>query len=217
MLEGSGWLAGRDAPFRAALLTRASIRTFVPDEALYRSGDAPNGLFGVVDGTVRISVPSDDGQEFDAHRSGTGFWIGDLAHMADSPRLVSVTAVTALRAAFVPANRLQDMVRDEPRHYRDFYALTYENMALALRLLGNLAIMHKSDRLALRLLHLHETSADAEGWIHIGQAELAAMTTISRPTLHRILADLARDGLVELGYGRLRVTDPAALGRLAHC
>ena len=72
--------------------------------------------------------------------------------------------------------------------------------------------MSRADqRLALRLLHLEESLAQPGSWIDLSQGELAAMAVVSVPTIQRALRKLSQAGLVELGYGRVRIVNRAAL------
>ncbi len=186
-------------------------RTYGADEALFVQGDPANGIHAVLDGSVKITVPADDGQEFVIHQEGRGFWIGDLALFATAHRLISVVATRPTETLFLPAPRLERLVQDSPDFVRDFYALSHENMQKALRIVANLAVTGTEKRLVLRLLHLDEVTSDAEGWIPVSQEELAAMIAVSAPTLHRALHRLIELDLIEGGYGRLRLKDRRAL------
>lgn len=208
-LAATGWLSSRNVEFRKALLRNAQVRQFASGETLYHYGDTADGLFGVVEGALTVSIPADDGQEFIAHRDGTGFWIGDLAMLSDQTRLVTVVAAQATRTLFVPAWHILEMVAETPDFYRDFYALTHDNMQLALRIMANLAVARTDQRLALRLLHLSETAADPDGWMTFSQEDLSTMVAVSLPTVQRILRRMSEEGIVELGYSRLRIINRA--------
>lgn len=210
-LAGRGWLSQCDEAFRSDLLALAHVREFEPGEAIYQYGDPADALYGVVDGAVEIGSPADDGQEFIAHRGGRAFWVGDLAMLSEHPRLVSVRATQATRTACIPANRIRELLDRTPEYYRQFYALTHENMQTALRILANLAVTGATQRLALRLLHIGEKLVDDDGWMQLSQEDLAAMVAISPATLQRELKKLADKGLIEAGYGRIRLKDIAAL------
>lgn len=215
VMQSRGWLVARGDAFRAALLSRAVIRLFDEGEALYRYGDAADGLYCVIHGAVEVCAPADDGQEFVAHRDGAGFWVGDLAMLADETRLVSVTATEQSRMALVPTARIFEMLRETPDFYRDFYAITHANMRTALRILANMGVNGADRKMALRLLHTQETLAGADGWMNISQDQLAAMIGVSLPTSQRLLRGFSESGAVELGYGRLRIIDSKALTKLA--
>ncbi|MEY8838219.1 helix-turn-helix domain-containing protein, partial [Cribrihabitans sp. XS_ASV171] len=66
-------------------------------------------------------------------------------------------------------------------------------------------------RLILRLLMFEERINPADGWLEIGQEDLAAMVAVSVPTLQRKLRSLSEAGLIEQGYGRVRILDRARL------
>ncbi|UAB90325.1 Crp/Fnr family transcriptional regulator [Ruegeria sp. SCSIO 43209] len=210
-LQESSWFKTRSPAFQDALLRSAVRRTYGADEALFVQGDPANGIHAVLDGSVKITVPADDGQEFVIHQEGRGFWIGDLALFATAHRLISVVATRPTETLFFPASRLERLVQDSPDFVRDFYALSHENMQKALRIVANLAVTGTEKRLVLRLLHLDEVTSDAEGWIPVSQEELAAMIAVSAPTLHRALHRLIELDLIEGGYGRLRLKDRRAL------
>ncbi|WP_425078305.1 Crp/Fnr family transcriptional regulator [Ruegeria denitrificans] len=207
ILTQTEWFGARDSRFQNDLMTVAVHRTFDSGETLYHHGDQANGIFAVLSGALQITAPADDGREFVLHQDGSGFWIGDLALFSGAKRLVSVVTTQKTRTLFFPGSRVARLVRKNPEYIRDFYALTHENMKTALRIMANLAVTGSEKRLALRLLHLDEGTLKSDGWIVVSQEELAEMVAVSQPTLHRHLHHLADLGLVELGYGRLRLVD----------
>jgi CRP/FNR family transcriptional regulator, cyclic AMP receptor protein len=103
------------------------------------AGDAPNGVFGLVSGSLNVSFPRADGEDYTVYRAGSGFWLGDLALFSCGIRLVSVRAGACADDAS-PVHELAALLRDDPRLYADFYALTYENFKTAFRIISNLAI-----------------------------------------------------------------------------
>ncbi|KGH45345.1 transcriptional regulator [Modestobacter caceresii] len=50
-----------------------------------------------------------------------------------------------------------------------------------------------------------------DGKVQLPQRTLAAMLGVARPSLNKVLKDLERRGLVELGYGSIRLLDEAGL------
>ncbi|WP_333835113.1 Crp/Fnr family transcriptional regulator [Rubrimonas sp.] len=212
-LARAGWFSDRSERTRALIGTEARLRRFRPGEALYHVGDAPNGLYGLVEGALRISVPRDDGEDYVIHRADPGFWIGDAAQFSDDARLVTLIAVAHTTVVHIPAEALERLVDAEPRLYRDFYALTHWNLRTALRLFVNTLVPESDLRVALRLLHQDELAGQTERGVALAQAEFADLVGLSLPTLQRALRRLAEAGLVELGYGRIRILDRAGLLR----
>lgn len=207
ILSNTGWLKDRSPSARDLILSCGRIRRHAANETIYHVGDPADGLHGLVEGGVQITLPSDDGTDFVGHREDAGFWIGDLALFAEQKRLVSVFTTRPSLTLFLPQPRLLSLVSAHPELFRDFYALSHANTAIALRLLANLSVSNSEKRLSLRLLHYAEITQDQDGWIKIPQEMLARMVAVSLPTLQRILRRLGDQGLVEVGYSRLRVLD----------
>ncbi|MGA0617717.1 Crp/Fnr family transcriptional regulator [Paracoccus sp. KR1-242] len=202
-----GWFAQRSHEFRKMIAEIARLRTFEPGEPLYLLGDAPNGVFGLVAGALDVSIPRADGNDFTFHRAEPGFWVGDLALMSSAKRLVSVHAATRTIVVEIGSDDLRELAEREPSVVRDFYALTYENFATTFFLLANVSIASSESRVALRLLMQLEQAPEPEGWIHLSQTKLGELVALSQPTLQRVLKRLYDLNCLELGYGRIRVTD----------
>ena len=56
-----------------------------------------------------------------------------------------------------------------------------------------------------------ELAGASDGWILLSQDDIAMFTAVSLPTLQRVLRRFSDAGLIEIGYGRLRVLDRAGL------
>jgi CRP/FNR family transcriptional regulator, cyclic AMP receptor protein len=209
ILSRRGWFAERPAALRAALRRIGRLRRLSPGEALYLVGDEPNGIFGLVEGGVDIAIPRADGLEMTVHRADTGFWIGDLAMFSGQTRLVSIIAALPTVVVHFPQRPLRLLVEAAPELHGDFYALTYENMRLVLRLVANLASTPSEVRVAMRLL-MHDETSERSG-INISQGKLAELVGLSAPTLQRALRRLQNDNLIRVGYSRIDILDRRGL------
>lgn len=214
VLEAQGWFSQRSKATRALLASVAKLRHFAKDELIYLAGDPPNGVYGLVKGSLNVSFPRADGEDYTIHRAGAGFWIGDMALLSNEPRLVSLRAAEPAVMVHLANRDIARFVRDDPRLYADFYALSYVNVHTALRLVSNLAIPSPDKRLADRLILELESSGDADGWIPLSQPELAKLLAVSVPTLQRAVRRFINDGLLLSSYGRIRVLDREALVKI---
>jgi len=88
-LSKQGWFSQRSSHTRTRLSSIAKLRNFAKDGLVYLAGDPPSGVFGLVTGSLNISYPRADGEDYTVHRAGSGFWIGDVALFAKGGRLVS--------------------------------------------------------------------------------------------------------------------------------
>jgi len=211
LLAAQGWFAQRPPQTRARLGAIARLRSFAKNDRVYLAGDKPNGMFGLISGSLNISIPRADGEDFTLHRAGVGFWIGDLALFSQGPRLVSVHAAEPSLMVQLPGPDLRRLAEEDPRLYADFYALTYENFRTAFQIISNLAIASTDKRLADRLLLELQACGDGDGWISISQTELASLIAVSLPTLKRVMRRFAEAGLINHRYARIQVLDQKAL------
>lgn len=214
VLEQTGWLSGCDSRDRELLFSIAELRSFEAGEFVYRIGDPAEGVYGFVEGAVDIEIPRLDGEMFIFHRSGPGTWAGDLALFSSKDRLLSLQAAHRSVAVFLPRQGLFKLVGAHPRIMECFYRLTYENVALIVRLLGSLAVTGAENRVALRLLSLAETDEAGQEIVEVSQARLAQYVALSDQSVRRAVRKLEKAGLIETGYGRYRILNREGLAAL---
>ena len=64
ILSAQGWFSGRSKAIRARLSAIAKLRSFAKNERIYLAGDPPNGIFGLVSGSLNISYSQGDGEDY---------------------------------------------------------------------------------------------------------------------------------------------------------
>lgn len=215
MLSSTGWLSRCDPRLRRQVLDVGRFTRFEPGEILCRVGDAPEGIYGVASGALHISMPADDGQELVVYHANAGFWVGDLELLSEEPYMANVAAAAPTLCLVVSGRSLRALLDEEPAFYRDLYKMSYENAQTIMRALANMTVTGSDKRLALRLLQYDESTNEPGAWITIAQKQLALTTALSVPTLERVLRRMADAGLVEIGYGKLRILDRAGLQALS--
>jgi len=214
ILAVQGWFSERSPETRARLGAIAKLRGFAKNDRVYLAGDKPNGVFGLISGSLNLSVPRADGEDYTVHRAGTGFWFGDLALFSQGTRLVSIHAAEPTLMVQLPVHDLRKLVEVDPGLYADFYAVTYENFRTAFQIISNLAMPSADKRVADRLLLELKTRGDAQGWIPLSQSELASLAAVSVPTLKRVMRRFADALLINHRYARIQVLNREALARL---
>lgn len=214
ILAVQGWFSERSPKTRARLGAIAKLRSFAKNDRVYLAGDKPNGVFGLISGSLNLSVPRADGEDYTVHRAGTGFWFGDLALFSKGTRLVSIHAAEPTLMVQLPVHDLRKLVEVDPGLYADFYAVTYENFRTAFQIISNLAMPSADKRVADRLLLELKTRGDAQGWIPLSQSELASLAAVSVPTLKRVMRRFADALLINHRYARIQVLNREALARL---
>jgi CRP-like cAMP-binding protein len=210
-LDRVGWLAEQPGDLRDWVAEVGRWRALAPGQVLYEAGDTGSGLYGLAEGSLDITFPLVGDEPVSIHRAEPGFWIGDLASLAETERLVSVHAGRCARILAVSGSAIRAHLVRHPEHWRCFYALTHRNMAVALGLLGEALALPPAARVARRLLQL----ADADGVVGGTQEQLAGLVGVTRTTVRRALKRLVTEGTIETGYRSLTIRRRDLLERSA--
>lgn len=180
---------------------------FEKGRIIYLQGQEPQYLYYLSEGRVRSFIASDEGTErvLAVYQSGSIF--GEASFFDEMPRVSS--AVTLSECQIVIVDRATVM-----REFSRYPSLALDMLKYLSRTVRMLSAhvdsvsFQSSDRRIIRLLL---SCADKSGVVRMSQDEIADSAGVSRVTVNRILRGLAREGLLETAYGRLRLLDREAL------
>ena len=199
---------------------RLRHRHFRRNEVIFHQGDPGDALHVITAGSVKIVLPSPEGEEAIIATLRAGDFFGELSLLDGEPRSATAVAVEPTETLSLPRNVFRELLDAHPE-LRDalFAALTQ----LLRRLTHHVEELHFLDlagRLAARLAQLaRQAQPRSDGPVELDwpytQSDLAAMIGGTRQSVNRLLADLMADGLVRLEHERLVVTDVQALERRA--
>ncbi|GAB2735245.1 Crp/Fnr family transcriptional regulator [Amycolatopsis magusensis] len=217
--QGS-FLSGLSQGPQEALLAMGTAREFEPDRVLFREGESTNHAFLLVDGCVKVTGTTPEGHlALLAVRVG-GDLVGELAAMDGQPRVATVTTAGRVRARFLS----QADFRRSLAGFSEIAIAVSSSVGVKLRWATRRRIDFGSREVRIRLARVLAELAGSYGipsgeHIRIGvsltQPELAALVGAAEPTVHRALAGLRRENIVETGYRRVCVCDRARLGEVA--
>ncbi|WP_425045088.1 Crp/Fnr family transcriptional regulator [Primorskyibacter sp. S87] len=210
VLRSRGWFSRINKKMQAALEAESRLVHARCGEQIFHVGDPGAGLFGIVEGSILLSFPREDGVLVPFSPFGTGYWLGDLAALSGKPGMVSIDVRADVTAVNVPAQRVRRLVKKNPEFYKSFYELNRQNLKVALRLLLALTGESAEQRIALRLRVMADYSVRTDGWVDITNQEMAAQTGLSVPTVQRAVSRLVKCGFLERGYSRIRILDSEA-------
>ena len=207
ILQANPWFSAQKPALRAAILARARIARVDGGQWIYGTGDALNGLYGVLEGTVHLLMTLPDGETRLLDVVSSGQFFGQPARFGGGPRLVTAIAGEASRLLHVPDQALADIAREQPDVWRNFAGLLYGQLAGALMLAGILLHLPPPRRVAARLALL----AQARDTVHVTQDQLAEMVGLSRKTVNGHLRSLEKRGVIACAYGQIRIRDLSRL------
>lgn len=207
-------LLGLEDPVRREVLAVAAWRRFDRGVVLFHEGEAGGSLHVLMRGRVAIRVMTPDGDTATLNVIGPGAAFGELSLLDPATtRTATVQAIEPVQTLVLQRAEFERLRRNHPSVDR----LLAEYLAAEVRRLsGRLAealCFEARTRVLRRLLDLDDIFDS--GPVPVTQEEIATMAGTTRPTVNRVMQDLAETGIVELGRGRFVVTDSAALARAA--
>ena len=202
------------------LIGQASTVALKPDQVLFRTGDACDGCYHVIEGLLKVTVVLPSRRERILAILGAGGFVGELSLMDGAPRSASVIAIKASKLYFISRTAFDAFGAAHPEIFRHIADL------LARRLRDNSATLAMSSlsikaRAARALLGLGEAFGKDVGSGRIlirqkvSQGDLAAMAGIARENLSRILQDWMDAKLVTRLAGYYCLENRATLERAA--
>lgn len=215
LLLRGGWFPSLPEALRQQLLQLGNVRRFPPGQGLFARGDASDGLYGVLEGAVRISGLSATGKEALLAMIEPPHWFGEIALFDGLARTHDARAEGTTLLFHVPQAALTRLLDAEPVYWRNFGQLLTHKLRTTFLVLEDAALLPAADRLVRRLI------AMAEGYgawttlsrreILVPQEQLALMLSLSRQTVNQILKQLESQGLLRLTRGGIEILDLAAL------
>lgn len=216
-LSGIPFFGGLEPAALVRLAASMRARRFRRGEVIFHIGDPGDALFVIVSGDVKISLPSETGDEAILATLRPGDVFGELALLDGAPRSASATAIGATETVVLPRDRFRELLATEAG-FRD--ALLASIAGELRRLTHHVEELHFLDitgRLAARLVRLAEEGGTRlpDGAIqlraNLTQADLAAMVGCTRQSVNKLLGQFTDHGLVRLERDGIVISDLAGL------
>lgn len=216
ILIGNHWFQQLPEPVIEELIDMASVRYLQNGQLLYAHNDEPEGLYGVIEGAIRIGISSAEGKQAVFAILESGSWLGETAMFDDQPRPNDAEAQGETEILFIPRVRFQAMLERRPELYKHFIKLICEHFRRASALVADCTLRTFPERLAKQLLALGDTYGTPceEGLkinLHLSQEDLGMMAGTTRQRINKELKNWERQGWIHVEYGRVVIKNRAAL------
>jgi len=212
-LSSIAFFGGLDPAALERLAAGMRSRRFRRGEVIFHLGDPGDALFVIVSGEIKISLPSETGDEAIIATLRPGDVFGELALLDGAPRSATATALTPTETVVLPRDRFRELIATEAG-VRD--ALLASIAGELRRLTTHVEELHFLDitgRLAARLVRLAQEGGTptGDGGIrlrsNLTQADLAAMVGCTRQSVNKLLGQFTDDGFVRMDRQGIVVVD----------
>jgi CRP-like cAMP-binding protein len=211
-----------DPPTLGFVIDALRARRFRRGEVIFHEGDPGDALFIVASGSVKITVPTEDGMEpaiLTTIRAG-GFF-GELALLDGGIRSATAVAVDPVEALVLQRGAFDGLVDEQPTIRRSLLAALAAEIR---RLTAQVEDLHFLDLPGRLARHLLREIAAEDGTLVAGevrlpwpytQGELAGMIGGSRQSVNRLLRDFVSQGLLRFEGDDLVIPEPRRLALAA--
>jgi CRP/FNR family cyclic AMP-dependent transcriptional regulator len=213
-MEFLGLLGDAD---RSALEAVARRVDAARGDVLLARGDAADRVLVVVDGRVKVTVPTSAGTDAVLTFRGPGALLGEQALLDAQPRSADVVAIEPLSLLVVPASTFRAFLRDHPQAALALMAMLSSRLRASDRRLAEFASADALGRVCARLVEMCETygeAADSGGvriTLPLSQEDLAGWTGASLESTAKALRQLRQLGWITTGRRAIEVHDVPAL------
>ncbi len=198
---------------RDAVLARLRLRSYRRGQAVFHAGDAGDCLHLVQTGRLDVQVTTLAGQTITLRVVHPGEFFGELALVQpDSRRTGTVNALEAAETLVLSRHDFDDLRARFPGVDRLLVAALAERVVRTSELAVEMLLPPEA-RVWRRLAALAD--AYGAGPIRMSQDDIARVAGTVRQTANRVLRTGARDGLLVLERGAIRVLDRAGVERRA--
>lgn len=216
----NGWHAGLSPAARDQLHAKARRVTFTTGQRIYSRGEPSDGIYGVLEGCVRLSGVAGKSHETILDFLGAGVWFGEVSALDGLPRGHDVIAYAPTTVLHLAQPDLNAALRLHTELGRALLRLVALRSRLLFTAVESYSIQPLEPRLANRLLmlatsHGRRTPRGTRIELHLPQDVIAQLIGATRQRVNQICKKWNGEGLMEQDAGRLVLLKRAELERLA--
>jgi len=213
------WLSPLPQVIREEIQQLMTTRELADGETLFSQGDSSDEMYQVEEGRIKNCNYSYDGKEAVISTLYSGDSIGEMSVIDGLPRVANAVSVGLSKVRVLSKKHFDALSLKHPEinrqltimlshRMRMFFAMTEDSLLLTLR--QRLArYIHRS-----AVSHSSNTDDGITLLLSVSQEELSKTLGTSRQSVGKELKRLAKEGSIEMRYGKIYVKDCAILARV---
>jgi CRP/FNR family cyclic AMP-dependent transcriptional regulator len=199
-----------------ALAEKAQRRRFRSGQVVFYKDDAGTQFYVIMEGKVRIALPSPQGEEITLAILGPGDLFGEFSLLDGGPRSATAVAAEDVWALSVSQRDFLSWLAGRPSAAIALLRVLSRRLRRSDELLGDASFLNVPGRLAKKLLELaqlygRETPRGRPIEIRLTQEGLASTIGVTRESVNKYLRYFRSKGWVDLRKGRIIILDRNAL------
>ena len=204
-----------DLPQLEALGASTSERRVGAGAALFRRGDACEGIHVIVVGRVKLALHAPAGAEKVVEILGPGQSFGEAVLFMDRPHILHAEALADSLLLHIGKNAILEAVGSNPEFARRMLEALSQRLCRMVADIESYTLKNATERVIGHLLAALADNADparpAEVLLGASKSVLASRLNITREHFSRILHELSQAGLIRVNGRNIRILDLAGL------
>ncbi len=212
LLEANEWLNGLDETVRHQLLKAAKIKNYQANQRVHSKGDKGDGLYGVLQGEVRISAATFAGDEIMFSRVQSGNWFGEISVLDGGHRTHDAYTTESSQLALLPKDSLLHACKQNIHVYLALVKLLCTHCRSAFNAIDDFLLYTPEQRMAKQILQRFNVSSMH---ISVTQQELGALVGVSRQSTNKVLKSWETKGWIKRVYRGIELKELEPLKKLS--
>ena len=216
MIAAIPLFAGLMRPQLEKLADIMGERSYARGQTVFDEGDEGNGFYVLIAGKIKVFKLSPDGKEQILHVFGPGEPFGEAAVFAGERFPAHAETLEHSRVLFFPRAAFVELIKEDPSLALNMLAILSRRLRTLAALVEDLSLKEVPGRLAAYLLYVSgQRDMTNDLTLDMAKNQLASLLGTIPETLSRILAKMARQGLIHADGPRIRIVDRQGLEELA--
>lgn len=203
LLRAIDLFADIDDESLSKLSQSARVVSFRKNSVLMSEGESGEALYVIKNGTVKIFVSDEEGNEIVLNDLGPGSYFGEVSLLDGEPRTASAIALQNTQILVIPKITFIDCIEQNPQITTVIVRTITQRLRRATVTIRSLALENVYQRLAAKLMELSEPT---ENYLALPRKysnyELATMIGASREMVGKLLNDLVAGDYIEKRQNR---------------
>jgi len=193
------------------------MRHFAAGETIFLMGSPGGSMMAVLSGTVRISIPSQEGREIVLAVLLPGEVFGEIALLDGKERTADARAMTACDLAVLERRDVLEFLERQPNAWPRVVEVLCDRLRATDLQMAEVAMQRLPVRLAkvlLRMTYVEALSRPADR-VQVSQRELGNIVGAARESINKCLSEWQRSGWVRIDRTSITIADRTTLERVA--
>ena len=213
-------LAGIPNDLLRSLLQAGNRKHLEAKEVVFHRGEAGNRIYFVMDGGVKVSTLSHEGQEIIFDVLVTGDFFGEMSLFDDKPRTGTVTTLVPTTLFMLGKNEFLDSLEQCPVISIRLIRTLVGRLRMMDSFIEDVIFLDAAERIAKRVIALARMfgrpgeNDEIRVDLKVSQQELANLVGITRESVNKQFREWEKAGVISIDKGCLILAQPQFLESL---